>query len=440
VYSAFIVAIKAQNSLSFAQMTQLKVVSNDATWRTNKVNQTSPKIWPVCFDPAWYFPLIFAAASFPLLALSNPTASTLSQQVDQRLLLGLFVIVFAIALHYIYRVPINANIFLPRDGLLLIFFGLTLLSTVPRGLTGPSINAAVLLSLAFSIRIMSFSPRFFKATIAASITCVAFLIAAQIMHGPPIGRYLGGIHPNIYSASAIAAVALALFAPRPFFEATTAIALTCALLVSSRYGVVCVALIYILFNAINLSTAGPIRIALMMIVCLALMGDLMANGGDSYIGSAMEIDDTSRGAGSGLSGRDKHWASFLPQFEKHMFSGFGFRNRAAYLGAHNGYLNVLLENGVIGAFLLLIYYVIRLKELAYEAIAYRLNGARGRVLSSMLAVLFAAMLQPQLFSFGDAFGLLSLTLLFMRPGLESGEPVVRKKSSSRLKMAVRENG
>ncbi|MGH1330189.1 MAG: O-antigen ligase family protein [Paracoccaceae bacterium] len=403
------------------------------------MNQPLPKIWPAFFDPAWYLPLLFAAASFPLLALSHPSASAQSQQVDQRVLLGLFVITFAIALHYVFRMPLEKNIFLPRDGLLLIFFGLTLLGTLSRGLTSPAINATALLTLAYSLRIMSHSPRFFKAAIFASIACTAFLILAQILLGPPISRYLGGIHPNIYSASAIAAVSLALFAPRPFFEATTAIALACALLVSSRYGVVCVALIYVLFTLFNLSTTGPLRIAFILFLCTALLIDLIANGATSYIGAAMELSDRSRGVGSGLSGRDKHWAAFLPQFSNHPYLGFGFRNRAAFLGAHNGYLNVLLENGILGAGLLLIYYLIRLKELLIEAFSYRLNGARGRILSAMLAILFAAMLQPQLFSFGDAFGLLSLTLLFLRPGLESAEPIVKHQTSMRLKKAGRQN-
>lgn len=399
------------------------------------MNQSSPKIWPACFDPAWYLPLLFAAASFPLLALSHPSVSAQGQQMDQRFLMGLFIVVFAISLHYIYRLPVGRNLFLPRDGLLFLFFGLTLLGTLPRGLSAPAINAALMLSLAFSLRVMSFSPRFFKAAIVASVACTAFLIIAQIMHGPPTARYLGGIHPNIYAACAISAVSLSLFAPRPFFEATTAIAIACALLVSSRYGVVCVALIFILFNLFNLRTAGPTRISLMLIALVFLLGDTIANGSISYLGSAMELSDSSRGIGSGLSGRDKHWATFLPQFDQQMFMGYGFRNRAAYLGAHNGYLNLLLENGALGALVLFAYYAIRLKDLVLEALTFRLNGARGRVLASLLAVLFAAMLQPQLFSFGDAFGLLSLTLLFIRPGLESGERVTKPKASTRLRMA-----
>lgn len=92
-----------------------------------------------------------------------------------------------------------------------------------------------------------------------------------------------------------------------------------------------------------------------LLFCIIVGGALAAYYGDVVLGGASDffaIQDRHRGLESGGSGRLETWKATWNLFLAHPILGVGFRSHAAMLkinsSAHNGYLALLAEIGVIG--------------------------------------------------------------------------------------------
>jgi len=177
-------------------------------------------------------------------------------------------------------------------------------------------------------------------------------------------------------------------------------------------------LIYALFSLMNWHAIGRVRIAIVILIAVVAVLSLLLDPENSPIASALELSDSTRGLGSGISGRGQHWSYFLPQFLEEPIAGYGFRSRGSYFGPHNGFLDIILQVGLIGSFLFFAFYALRLKSLIHEALSTPALTERGKLLSIMIGVSVGAQLQPQFFSFGDPFGILAMICLFSIPGLE----------------------
>lgn len=251
----------------------------------------------------------------------------------------------------------------------------------------------------------------------------AFLILSVIIHGPPVGRWIGGIHPNILGGFGLALCSFAVIMTGRFRAPLFCIGITASLAVSSRYALV--GSVIVLFSVLfwkNLSESRYTRLLLVAGAVISLLG--LTFGWDT-IADILQLQNADRGIGSGLGGRIESWQEFWPQFREVWFAGHGFRNRDAYIGTHNGYLNTLIELGAFvgGGLILLI--ACRLVRIFTWAARDRGREAIGAS-SALIGILTVAFLQPQIINFGDAFGYTAVMLLSI--------PLMKARGSRPIRM------
>jgi O-Antigen ligase len=243
---------------------------------------------------------------------------------------------------------------------------------------------------------------------------VVYVCLAFIMYGAPHNRFVGGIHPNIFSQAGIALAFSALMFLSGWKKTVVILAsLFVAYLVDSRYALATVFIMY--FGLLLLDSSVKAKLfSLVFFIALAAMF-LFTN----IFSEVFSLNDANRGISSGASGRLDNWENFLPQLSEHPFFGYGFRNHDIG-GAHNGFMQYVLENGLVISFIFfsaLILILISNASTVWHSLSDRtFQVHEGRVvLVTLLAIVFAANLQPQLINFGDEFGPLTLMILMYVP-------------------------
>lgn len=243
---------------------------------------------------------------------------------------------------------------------------------------------------------------------------VVYVSLAFMMYGAPQNRFVGGIHPNIFSQAGIALAFSALMFLSGWKKTAVILAsLFVAFLVDSRYSMATILLMY--FGLLLLDSSVKAKLlSLSFFIALAAMF-LFTN----IFSEVFSLNDANRGISSGVSGRASNWDYFLPQLSERPFFGYGFRNHD-FVGAHNGFMQYVLENGLVISFLFfsaLFLILISNVSTVWRSLSDRTFQAHeGRVvLVTLLAIVFAANLQPQLINFGDEFGPLTLMILMYVP-------------------------
>lgn len=243
------------------------------------------------------------------------------------------------------------------------------------------------------------------------LVAALFMGGALAIYGLPKDRWIGGIHPNTFGQVVILASCLALFLPQRTRAITLILCVVAALMVQSRYALVCsaVAAIYALpFKAIS---ARSLLVASSAVVGIAAVGlGFAALKGVSlfeFLGNAVfMLDDPLRGVGSGMSGRaSRHYAYFVPQLETHPLLGFGFRNKDAYISPHNGYASLILEVGLPIAVAFIAFFIGRVLISARSAQISSQPEAKF-LAAALLSICISSLFQPQLLNFRDLFSLM----------------------------------
>jgi hypothetical protein len=243
---------------------------------------------------------------------------------------------------------------------------------------------------------------------------VVYVSLAFIMYGAPQNRFVGGIHPNIFSqASIILAFSALMFLSGWKKTAVILASLFVAFLVDSRYALATVFIMY--FGLLLLDTRVKAKL-LSLVFFIALIAMFLFT---NVFSELFSLNDATRGLSSGVSGRSSNWDYFLPQLSEHPFFGYGFRNHD-FVGAHNGFMQYVLENGLVISFLffsaLLLKLISNVSAVWHSLSDRTFQAHEGRVVSvTLLAIIFAANLQPQLINFGDEFGPLTLMILMYSP-------------------------
>ncbi|MDF2142041.1 O-antigen ligase family protein [Paenirhodobacter sp. CAU 1674] len=375
-------------------------------------------IRPAIFDTALLLPILFIAVTLPQLALRRNVTGDIAGEVSFVYAASVYVLMAATGLFF-FRFRAAARQFLSAKDLpLALFMFHILLQSLVLQSTFVMLQAGIFICAVFVIRSACISSRFRRGLAYSSYALVAFILLAYLLLGPPEHRWLGGIHPNVFGASCVAAFALSLFGPRWWRDFVLVVVLALALAISSRYTMVTCVLIYLSYSAMNWRAIGRLRLTVIAALALLAAFSLAIDPENSPIGLALKLGDSSRGLGSGASGRDQQWVLFLPQLFESPFFGYGFRNRGTYFGAHNGFLDVFLQTGLIGGALFFTYYFLRLGTLFQEALALPPGVERGKLFSILLGISVGAQLQPQLFSFGDPFGITAMICLFSIVPLE----------------------
>lgn len=274
----------------------------------------------------------------------------------------------------------------------------------------------ILFSSIISIRIISFECSSYVVNVVSFLVLMIFVILSLIMYYPPIGRSMGGMHPNSYGACLIALSYFTLFVRSVYIKYSLfCLAIICAYIVSSRYAMISIFII-ILLNYIFHNKKGQFSVRVLIFSIVAIFVTVLISFlNNNIISDALELNDARRGLGSGGSGRLDIYEYFWDQFFEGAFIGYGFRARDMYVGVHNGFMNTLLENGVIATAIIFTAIILRLFELFRYYLHTSGEECTKFYFIGMIACLFAALFQPQLINFGDPLGVVFLLVLASHP-------------------------
>jgi hypothetical protein len=240
-----------------------------------------------------------------------------------------------------------------------------------------------------------------------------YLIAAPAIYGLPQNRWIGGIHPNNYAAAAIPCGIFGLMGFRRWGVLVLFTSIGFAAMVSARYAIVSIIVFCALYCAMRLSRMSRLQWLGLAALLLTLILTLAEVQG--YVSELLLLDDPLRGLSSGISGRAENYAHFLPQLIEHPLIGFGFRMREEYWGAHNGYLNVFLENGIFIGFLIILFVGYKNASLVGAALRGGASPESAGIAAGLVAISMGALFQPQLINFGDPMGLTFLMFVTAPP-------------------------
>lgn len=395
------------------------------------------RVRPKPLDVALWLPLLLASVTLPLLRLSRSASGDITGDFNFATTAAVYVAMSVLAIFYLRRKAIFSRFFQNSDPLVLLFLGVAVLQFIGSGNLSIAVNSAVFLGAALVMRTLGYSYNLRQALFLGSAVLALFILLAYALHGPPAGRWLGGIHPNVFAASCVALVGLSFFGPRWWSDLALFIALAASLGVSSRYAMLVCILLYCLVWSFNIRHMGPLRLLFLIAMPMSLFFDFLIRAEGSVLSNALQLQDAARGLASGISGRDGHWAYFLPQFLEHPLLGYGFRNRAAYIGAHNGFLDICLQMGLIGAAPFFLFWLMRLGRLFKDAAATPKTEFRGRQFALLLGLSLGAQLQPQFINFGDPFGMMVIFCLFSRDNFERHFETLPTGKSLRFKIGNR---
>ena len=188
---------------------------------------------------------------------------------------------------------------------------------------------------------------------------IGWLFALLLHHGLPggFGGGIGGINRNTTSSLGLAGmICCALSANRTIRWGGIACCALFAVMVTSRGAMVAMAV----FVAINYTIyKGTLRavwhagLAVFFMTSVLLASTFLQQ---FVLEDVMRLHDKARGLGTGFTGRVESWKQGIEVFWQSPLIGHGFRAQLggqAGLGAHGGYVTMLIETGVIGSLLAL---------------------------------------------------------------------------------------
>ncbi len=252
---------------------------------------------------------------------------------------------------------------------------------------------------------------------ALAIVLIGYLVAVPLVFGAPDDRFYGTIHPNFYGGVALTAAACISLSKKWFLRIGQLVALAGAISVSSRFAFAAILFVIgaeqILFAVARRGSAWRLWLQLGLVAVLAIY--FAPNVLD-----LLDIDDPDRGFGAGISGRTDLWDVAIDYiFEDPL--GWGFKNSFDLMSGHNGFLNLVLDFGVLPAVAIVATFIWHLWNMWNAFWAGRTRGRpdagetsqaiAGNLFICFSALLLAGFFQPQLLNFGDPIGVLFLIIL-----------------------------
>jgi len=192
-----------------------------------------------------------------------------------------------------------------------------------------------------------------------------FVAALFLIHG--LGdRTVGAIQPNQLARTALVVTACGLF-----FSGTTrfvmvAFSLAVVGAVSSRASLVAFVMLVLGYYLVSGLNVRKLTVTLVFVV--GLIGVELAStaaSGDGAVSGAvratLHLDDPVRGWEGGFTGRFEIWSAGVEHIARRPLVGYGFRTRETAdpslgerMSAHNGFLNLVLDVGIVGGALILL--------------------------------------------------------------------------------------
>jgi len=251
------------------------------------------------------------------------------------------------------------------------------------------------------------SVRFRRTSEITIVLVLTYYVVALLYLGAPQNRWVGGIHPNIFSAATLLSSLFALTARKWLGLASILFGIAIAVLVEARYAFVSGISFLIIFSAIHTATSRTKTV--MFLIGTAL---LLLVVGPYLLERVLLVNDTARGLVGGISGRDVLNANFWPLFYQHPIVGFGFRYPFRIITPHSGVLNLILQVGPLAAAAILLIYLQALSRGLHRFMKARV--ALGPIHSMQIgsfALIPLFVFQPQILNLGDGAGIASLMCL-----------------------------
>lgn len=177
------------------------------------------------------------------------------------------------------------------------------------------------------------------------------------------GLRVGFIQMNVFSKIAIVGLAFAFLSHNTGLRwLGVGAGLFLAMIVTSRSSLVAI-IFFVLFYHMWLVTVNRVMILFFAgigILTALEVFSLMFLGTELiyYITNDLLLNDPVRGIEGGLSGRGEAWAYGISRFMDQPILGSGFRTTAILeWSAHNGFINLFVEVGILGGTLLVILFV-----------------------------------------------------------------------------------
>jgi O-antigen ligase len=190
-----------------------------------------------------------------------------------------------------------------------------------------------------------------------SLMMVPYLVYINIFGSYRWGRLEAGVQPNVWGLLAVC-LAASSFAFRNWMVMAVCwlVALVTLYDASSREGMIAFAGGAVIFLAYwgkyerKWDISWKVVIGVAGCVCAVV---IVAAFPDFFLNDVMKINDARRGLSSGFTGRDQAWAEAIRVWTTSPIVGVGFRKHEDYmivtqLSAHNAYLAMLADTGVVG--------------------------------------------------------------------------------------------
>jgi len=180
------------------------------------------------------------------------------------------------------------------------------------------------------------------------------------------------------------------------------------------------AVIYLILRQIQIHKARTVfvvgGILLLSLGLLLMFQDLVENS----VSSLLFLDNKYRGLGTGFTGRLGAWHEAADLFLSNPWFGVGFRMHESYMttlsSAHNGYLSLFAEVGIVGALPLLTLVFLACWNLLRQSMAGDSMAALS--LSFVLGYLFVAAFERYFLNMGNPTSILAW-LFLLYPGQRS---------------------
>jgi len=245
------------------------------------------------------------------------------------------------------------------------------------------------------------------------------------------GRFVGSLTPNHFANIALAAVILGTLGPTLIRLAVVPIGVALTLPVNSRGTLVAIAVMLLVRWGLRLtSERRVVAIGGLSVACGLLALLVLHPGLRTTVGAVAEdvfaMDDLSRGAGSGGTGRLELWRDAFDAIAERPLAGAGFRavrqSDGRIATAHNAYIDLFQEIGIPLAITLigcLTVALVRRVRSARTAVAG--ESAQLWIAGGLLAIAINAMFEVHLLNIGFPLSVVFMLLLTANRGLSGVE-------------------
>ncbi|WP_422385469.1 O-antigen ligase family protein [Oceanicaulis alexandrii] len=180
---------------------------------------------------------------------------------------------------------------------------------------------------------------------------VAILLGLLAVHGMPVNRWVGGVQPNLFGATALAALILHSVSTGRVSRSMAIIALAACLLVNARGATLASVLFLTGYSIIKFKEDRKffsvknalivLVISFIVLVYIMYKNDFVSD----FINLIFAFNDASRGINSGLTGRSDYWPIAIEEILYHPFLGNSTIEDQLFI--HSGILSSALRFGLI---------------------------------------------------------------------------------------------